>query len=81
MNQRETRQQAGYVLRQVERGHLDRILLSHDTAKTEHRKFSGGTGYTYIPTGFAELLRGHGMTAEDVDTMLVDNPRRMLTGG
>jgi phosphotriesterase-related protein len=46
MNELKPRLQACLVLRQVEKGHVDRILLSHDTANAEHRKFSGGTGYT-----------------------------------
>ena len=36
--------------------------------------------YTYVVTGFVPMLRERGVSAEDVETMLVDNPRRLLTG-
>jgi len=36
--------------------------------------------YTYIVTGFVPQLLERGVTEADVETMLVDNPRRLLTG-
>jgi len=36
--------------------------------------------YTYVYTDFAAMLRERGVSAEDVETMFVDNPRRLLTG-
>jgi phosphotriesterase-related protein len=36
--------------------------------------------YTYLVTDFIPLLHERGVSAEDVETMLVDNPRRLLTG-
>jgi phosphotriesterase-related protein len=36
--------------------------------------------YTYIVTDFAPKLRERGVTDADLDTIFVDNPRRLLTG-
>jgi phosphotriesterase-related protein len=36
--------------------------------------------YTYIVTDFAPKLRERGVTDTDLDTIFVDNPRRLLTG-
>jgi predicted metal-dependent phosphotriesterase family hydrolase len=36
--------------------------------------------YTYVYTDFVAMLRERGVSAEDVETMFVDNPRRLLTG-
>jgi phosphotriesterase-related protein len=36
--------------------------------------------YTYIVTDFAPKLRKRGVTDADLDTIFVDNPRRLLTG-
>lgn len=40
-----------------------------------------GRPYTYLVTDFVPELLERGVTAPDVETMLVDNPRRLLTGG
>jgi predicted metal-dependent phosphotriesterase family hydrolase len=40
----------------------------------------GGCGYSYVPTGFADRLRAAGFSDSDVHLLLVDNPRRALTG-
>jgi len=36
--------------------------------------------YTYIVTDFAPKLRARGVTDADLETIFVDNPRRLLTG-
>jgi len=36
--------------------------------------------YTYLVTDFVPMLRERGVSDADVETMLVDNPRRLLTG-
>ena len=36
--------------------------------------------FSYLMTGFVPMLRERGVTDDDVDTMLVDNPRRLLGG-
>jgi phosphotriesterase-related protein len=36
--------------------------------------------YTYIVTDFVPMLRERGVTDADVETMFVDNPRRLLAG-
>jgi hypothetical protein len=36
--------------------------------------------YTYLVTDFVPMLRERGVSEADVETMLVDNPRRLLAG-
>jgi phosphotriesterase-related protein len=36
--------------------------------------------YTYVMTDFVPMLRDRGVTDADVETIFVDNPRRLLTG-
>lgn len=79
-NQRDIDLRLSYVCRLVQTGHLERILLSHDIAKSEHLKSNGGTGYGYIPTTFADLLRARGLSDNQLHCLIVDNPRRMLIG-
>lgn len=37
--------------------------------------------YTYVLTDFAPMLKARGVSDADIDIMLRDNPRRLLTGG
>lgn len=79
-NPHDTELRVGCVHRLVEKGYLDQILVSHDVCRTEHLSAYGGNGYTYVPTTFAGLLAERGLTAGQLRTLLVENPRRMLTG-
>jgi len=78
-NQREVEARLSYITRLIDAGFLDRILLSHDIFKAEHFKANGGTGFDYLLTSFADLLRERGVGDKELHCMLVDNPRRMLT--
>jgi phosphotriesterase-related protein len=64
------------------RGHADRMVLSHDTMC-----FSDWfpdfvldrlPAYTHIPDDVLPALRERGVTDEQIETMLVDNPRRIF---
>jgi phosphotriesterase-related protein len=79
-NAYDIQKRADFVLALVEAGHLGQILLSHDVCIRGHLRAMGGTGYTYVPTGFADELRDRGLTDQDIDTLLVENPRRALAG-
>jgi predicted metal-dependent phosphotriesterase family hydrolase len=76
----ETDKQLRLALEMVRRGHLERLLLSHDNCFRSHLVGYGGHGYAYIPTGFAPLLRKAGLSEEQLHVILVENPRRVLTG-
>jgi phosphotriesterase-related protein len=64
----------------AEHGHLDRVLLSHDVCLRSNLAAMGGCGYAYVPTAFADVLRSSGFDDADLRMLLVDNPRRALTG-
>lgn len=69
-----------FVMSLVRQGHLEQILLSHDVCKRTHLNIHGGGGFSYVPTGFAKLLMEAGLRQGEVEHILVDNPRRALTG-
>ena len=56
------------------------MLLSQDVCLRSDYAAFGGPGYAYVVTGFADRLRDEGFEKADLDQLLVDNPRRMLTG-
>ena len=64
----------------VKAGNLDRILLSHDVCYRTHYVSYGGCGYDFISTRLLDHLVGIGFTDEMFHQVMVDNPRRALTG-
>ena len=69
-----------HVVKAVNAGLVDRMMLSHDICHRSHHPGYGGTGYHYIPTTYLGRLREMGVTDEQFYRMMVDNPRRALSG-
>ncbi|MDR5701665.1 phosphotriesterase family protein [Agromyces aerolatus] len=69
-----------YVLRMLDAGHVDRLLLSHDVCVTDHLSVYGGGGFGYLTSTFLPALRDHGVSDDDIDRITVQNPARALTG-
>ena len=67
------------LLELLGRGHADRVLLSQDVCNDAQLRRYGGAGYTYLAERFLPRLRAAGVTDEDIETMTVANPRRLLT--
>jgi phosphotriesterase-related protein len=67
------------ILRMLERGHGDRILLSQDVCDNSQLVFYGGNGYTYLQETFLPRLRERGVSDAEVDQLTILNPRRILT--
>jgi phosphotriesterase-related protein len=62
----------------VEQGLGGQLLLSHDVCfKIELVRY-GGFGYGHIPRTFAANLADYGVGREELERILVDNPRRFL---
>ena len=81
-----TKRRVEVVAELCERGYADRLVLSHDAScyldwipgelpptGMEH------WNYLHISNDVLPALREHGVTDDQIDTMLVDNPRRFLT--
>ena len=63
----------------LSRGHVDRILLSQDVCHDSQLSRYEGNGYTYLARSFLPRLREAGVSEAEIETMTVDNPRRLLT--
>lgn len=63
------------------RGHVERVLLSHDVCHDSQLRRYGGNGYTYLSESFLPRLREAGVSDADIETMTIANPRRLLTIG
>ena len=69
-----------YVRSLIDHGYLHHVLLSHDVAVQAHLRCNGGGGYSFILDEFSDLLRAAGTTDRELTAILVDNPRRALSG-
>ena len=73
------RQRARNVVAIARAGHLDQLLISMDICGKPALHWNGGHGYDYLLRTFVPLLQEEGLTETEVRTILVDNPRRVLT--
>jgi phosphotriesterase-related protein len=63
----------------IDRGHLDRIVISHDICyRTRLTKF-GGHGYGHIFANVLPLMQSRGFTAAEIEAITIGNPKRLLT--
>jgi phosphotriesterase-related protein len=67
---------ARLLLRLVERGWADRLLLSTDRARPTDLRRHGGPGYRHLLASFVPQLRASGMEERAISAMLIDNPAR-----
>ena len=63
----------------IEAGYEDRILLSQDVCSKIQLKRYGGNGYSFIMEQILPTLRRKGVPEEQIDKLVVGNPRRVLT--
>jgi phosphotriesterase-related protein len=67
------------ILAVLEAGYQDRIFLSSDFGSSKYLRKNGGPGIDVTVTVFAPRLRRAGVSEAMLRSILVDNPRRLLT--
>ena len=67
------------IVELIKMGYLDRILLSQNVNRKVYLKAYGGLGYAFVHELFIPHLRGLGVTDEQIEMILVTNPKRVLT--
>jgi len=63
----------------IDRGHLGQILISQDICHLARLRRYGGEGYGHIFRNVIPMMRARDFRQEEIDTILVENPRRFLT--
>ena len=63
----------------ISKGHVNQILHAHDICSKHRIKKYGGHGWDHIIARVVPRMRARGTSQADINTMLVDNPSRMLT--
>jgi predicted metal-dependent phosphotriesterase family hydrolase len=67
------------VLELLSRGHAAQLLFSQDVCHDGQLMSLGGHGYTYLQETFLPRLAAAGVDAATLQTITVDNPRRLLS--
>ncbi|HEV7199308.1 MAG TPA: phosphotriesterase-related protein [Candidatus Limnocylindria bacterium] len=67
------------IVELLERGYGAQILLSQDVCHDMQLKVNGGFGYTYLQQHFLPALRTAAVGEGELERIMVENPRRILT--
>jgi phosphotriesterase-related protein len=63
----------------IAHGHLERVVISHDICYLSRLARFGGHGYGHIFRNVVPMMRRRGFSQDEIDAILVRNPRRLLT--
>ncbi|HKU98139.1 MAG TPA: hypothetical protein VJR58_22800 [Vineibacter sp.] len=63
----------------IDHGHLERVVISHDICYRTRLSVFGGHGYGHIFRNVVPMMRRRGYSQDELDAILVHNPRRLLT--
>jgi phosphotriesterase-related protein len=63
----------------IDRGHLERVVISHDICYRTRLASFGGHGYGHIFRNVVPMMAERGYGEDEIDAILVRNPRRLLT--
>jgi phosphotriesterase-related protein len=63
----------------IDNGYLAQVVISHDICYHTRLRCYGGHGYRHIFANVIPLMRERAYSDAEIDAILVDNPRRLLT--
>lgn len=63
----------------IDHGHLGRVLISSDICERTRLCRYGGHGYGHILGNVVPFMRGRGFSEDEIETILVRTPARLLT--
>jgi phosphotriesterase-related protein len=66
------------IMALIDEGFLNQILISHDHCFKTRLCAYGGPGYAHILNNVVPLMKEKGMSTDAIDTLLVQNPKRLL---
>jgi len=67
------------IIELIDKGYLNQILIAQDIANKNNLRAYGGWGYDHILRNVIPCMRVKGITEEQIHTIMVDNPKRLLT--
>ena len=69
----------GMIRTLFDRGHGDRVVVSHDICYRSRLSRFGGHGYGHIFANVVPMMRRRGFDEREIRMLTLDNPRRLLT--
>lgn len=72
-------QRINEIIELIDKGYLNQILISQDIFTKMQFRAYGGWGYDHILRNALPWMRAKGMTEEQIYTIMVDNPKSLLT--
>lgn len=67
------------IMALIDAGYIDQILISQDNCNKHRLWHYGGPGYAHILENVVPyIMRGRGMTKQQIQTIMVNNPKRLL---
>ncbi len=63
----------------IERGHKEQIVIAQDICYRTRLSMFGGHGYGHIFRNVVPMMQRRGFSDEDIDQIIIHNPRRLLT--
>jgi phosphotriesterase-related protein len=66
------------IMQLIEEGYLDQILLAQDFCFKCCLATYGGYGYAHIIKNLIPFMKAKGMTGEQIQALMADNPRQLL---
>jgi phosphotriesterase-related protein len=71
-------QRINEIIQLIDQGYLGQVLISQDVCWKHRLRSYGGHGYDHILRNVVPVMRLKGMSEEQIHTLLVDNPKRLL---
>jgi phosphotriesterase-related protein len=68
-----------YLIKLIEAGYRDKLLMSQDICTKIHLTKYGGEGYYHILDNIIPMMELKGMNEDDIGAITVQNPARVLT--
>ncbi len=63
----------------IDAGHLEQVVIAHDICQRTRQMEFGGHGYGHIYRNIVPMMGRRGITEEQIDRILVQNPARLLS--
>ena len=67
------------IKEQIRRGNIEHVLISHDVCFKISLTKWGGWGYGHILKHIVSRFKREGITEEQINTIMVENPRKLLS--
>lgn len=68
------------IKKQIDMGNLNKILISQDISFKVRLTKWGGFGYSHILDNIVPRLKQEGISDEEINTILIENPKKFLCG-